>query len=527
MILPLNHQYIDSVIQEAYSLQTIGNHIEATQLYLSILESEPNNYNALHLLGVIELENGHPAIAAELMERAVTVVDSDPSAYNNLGEAYRRLDRLRDAERCYRRAVELADTYAIAYNNLAITLHLLKESFEAEIMYRIALSITPDYAEASNNLGILLASQDRFEESEEAYLRAIACNDMYVVPLINLGILYKNWGRYRESETCYRKAHQLTPYSKDVLYNLSLLKLLQGKLKQGFALYEYRAEKYRADAAFCEWSGDRLDDCSLLVIVEQGAGDTLMMSRYLPKIKQRFNPTKIGVYCESSLQRLLLGIKGVDVCYTCDAGPPPVNLFSCYCSMMSLPYLFKTNLSTIPGVGHLFSLPEERVEFWRMKLAALSGVKVGFVWAGNKSLEADSRRSIPLVEFKPIAEVSGCTFVSLQKGERAVDLAEVDWFIYDFMNECVDYLDTAALVVNLDLVISVDTSVAHLAGILGKKVWLLNRYESEWRWMLNHEDSPWYPTMRIFRQETRCSWSSTLQSVARQLLELKNNSFLD
>jgi len=506
--------------EKAFAYHQAGLFDQAREIYLRILRYNPDDYNALQLLGVLAVHDGDYSLAVELISRAARVVDSDPSIFNNLGEAYRGLNQLKDAEQCFRRALNLDSNYALAYNNLATVLHHFKRSLEAEEACRHALACHPFYAEAYNNLGIILADLNKYDEAETAYRQALNMNNDYFDGYVNLGILYKNMGRYRESEQVYRKALRLNPHASEALYNLSILELLQGKLRKGFEHYENRVEKHdillSAPLECPPWQGQKLDGKSLLLITEQGAGDSIMMMRYLRVLKKSKFPGRIGVYCDVSLQRIFSSFPEVDQLYL-KPESPPFNEFDYHCPMMSLPYLFKTTLFTIPQPVPPVCVPDEIKIRWQNQFSNLQGIKVGLAWSGNRELKADARRSIPLSVFMPLRDVPGIHYFSLQKGYGSEQLLESDWNIIDVMDDCKDYLETASLIDMLDLVISVDTSVVHLAGVIGKRLWLLNRFESEWRWMLEREDSPWYPTLKIFHQESISDWSHVMQRVADEL----------
>ncbi len=383
---------------------------------------------------------------------------------------------------------------------------------------------------AHNNLGATLDDLGRLEEAETAYRQAIVFKPDYVDAYNNLGNVIKSQGNLMDAEEAYRKSVSLKPDYVQVQWNLSLLKLLQGNFEEGFNLYERRFEggpyntfnntKKLIDQVkgYERWDGEPLEGRSLLIIAEQGAGDNLMVMRYLTLLKQK-NLKQLIVYSYPTLERVIKCMPGVDdVVSTTE--PLPFGRFDMYCPIMSLPYLFQTRIDTIPHDVPYFVVSENFKHEWRERLSGLSEMKVGLVWAGGKLTSTDKKRSIPLNKFTPLLAVDGISWVSLQKGEESGQLSEVGCSILNLMEECGDYLDTAALISQLDLVISVDTSIAHLAGALGKPVWLLNRFDSEWRWQLEREDSPWYPSMRIFRQTERGDWDSVIKRVAGELANL-------
>jgi hypothetical protein len=334
-----------------------------------------------------------------------------------------------------------------------------------------------------------------------------------------------------EAEKAYLQALTLRPDNESMLFHLSLLYLLQGRFEEGLKLYENRFDGAEArffrttKAQFKElqglkrWEGESLNGKSLLILTEQGAGDIIMMMRYLPLLKER-GAKRLVVWCEPSLRRLFQSMSVVDEVVSLNE-PLTIDGLDFYCPIMSLPRIFQTRLESIPDNVPYLIVPDEMKKPWRVRLDSTRGLKVGLVWAGS-GLHLRDQRSIPLRKFSPLTAIEGVQLVSLQKGEPAEQLKETGWNCPDWMEMCDDFLDTAALVAELDLVISVDTSVAHLVGALGKPVWLLLRFESDWRWLLDREDSPWYPGMKIFRQTDPGEWDAVIIRVAAGLAILAN-----
>ncbi|MGE5468978.1 MAG: tetratricopeptide repeat protein [Ignavibacteria bacterium] len=336
-------------------------------------------------------------------------------------------------------------------------------------------------------------------------------------------------GRMEEALACYRKALEIDPDYGDARWNAALAALFLGDYTAGFSYYESRF--HAGPAAHRQhlqdvtammagkrfWRGEALRGERLLVWTEQGFGDSLMFMRFLPQLRER-GRCRLLVACEQEMVRVMERMPGVDEVISKDLALSP-DCFDLHCSLLSLPHLLGLAPAALSAARYM-TVPEDMARHWAARLAGLPNPKVGVAWAGGAQLPEDSVRSLALKEFRPLAETSGVTFVSLQKGAPAAQLAELDWPIVDWMGECRDFLDTAALVQGLDLVVSADTAVAHLAGALGKPVWLLNRHESEWRWMLGREDSLWYPTMRIFRQPAPRDWAAVMLRVAEELRKL-------
>ncbi len=435
--------------------------------------------------------------------------------------------RLSDAEAGYREVLATDRENIDALHFLGVIAYQRAEYEQAAALIAQALSANDANAPAHNNLGNVLVDQGKLDEAAACYQRALALQPGYVDAHVNLGGVFKSLGRLAEAEASYREALRIRPESAQARFGQALLKLLRGEYAAGLALYESRFEE---DAVVGDasartrmkelmgaprWRGESLSGKRLLVWTEQGLGDNIMAMRFLPLLKNR-RAQHLVVYCDPALARIVQGVSPVDKVVTRDL-PIPFGEFDFHCPMMSLPLAFDTRVETIPNdIPYLF-VPSGLKKEWAGKLAGTAGLKVGLAWAGSKTFARDRLRSIRLERFSPMFGIPDVKFISLQKDEAAAQIRESGLEVLDWMDECGDVLDTAALIEQLDLVVSVDTGMAHLAGALGKPVWLLNRHESEWRWMLDRKDSPWYPTMRIFRQRDRGDWDAVLEDVASEL----------
>ena len=503
----------------------------------------------MHLYGLIVLGLGDTQGALQSFDKAVRLDPSNPTLLNNLGQAHRAQGRLSEAEACFRKALDLKADYAEAGANLGTLLHAsgrMEQSAQnylrlglalettgqcaqAAESYRQALTLEPENPQAHHGLGRSLERLGRLEDAIDSLNAALALKSDWTEVHHDLGNALFRLGRLDDAEKSYRRALALSPDFPVTTFALSQLLMLRGDYRSGLPLYESRFEGsdrgkdpwYRNLMSQLEsvdrWKGERLEGKALLVWTEQGLGDTLMVMRYLPLLKQR-GAERLIVYCEPAFVRFIRATDGVDEVVSKE-DPLPLGRFDRHCPLMSLPLLFDTSLETIPGEVPYARVPAVLRRKWADKLAALQRPRVGLVWAGGALFRSDSlrTRSVSLERFSPVLAIGGASFVSLQKGEDADQLKGSGWKVHDWMDECEDFLDTAAVIEQLDLVISVDTAVAHLAGALGKPVWMLNRFESEWRWMLEREDSPWYPTMRIFRQSRSGDWDDVVARVASAL----------
>lgn len=507
--------------------KSLGRRQEAEAYYRKALEIQPEYADAHNNLGNLFKDDGNSEQAIACYQKALSLKHDYPEAWCNLGNVFQDIDLFDQAMACYRQALEKRASYAEAHNNMGVLLLRHKKYQDAAQYFLNALNARANYADAQLNLGNVFKETGRLEEAIACYQRALEMEPNHGGVYNNLGNIYKEQGRHDAAIQAYRTALRLKADFPAAQWNLSLELLLAGNYAEGLACYEQRfsggdKEDFALGNAMLSWlsgvprwRGEDLQDGTLLVWTEQGQGDSLMMMRYLPLLAER-GVGRLKVYCEPALVRLFQAQSCVEQAIGRDVTPGLEGIDS-HCPMLSLPYLFATRLETIPTEFPYLEIPAAMVRSWAARCAGEPRLKVGLAWAGGKALRCDTKRSLHLEQFAPLLQVPGVIFYSLQKGESARQLTESGWQVIDWMDECMDFLDTAALIQQLDLVISVDTAVAHLAGALGKPVWLLNRFESEWRWMLGREDSPWYPSLRQFRQVTPGDWDSVVARMAGEL----------
>ncbi|MDE1942423.1 MAG: tetratricopeptide repeat protein [Betaproteobacteria bacterium] len=412
--------------------------------------------------------------------------------------------------------------------NQALALERQGEFARAEDCHRESLQANPSLAQSWVNFGAFLFRRKRFREAENAYRRAIAWAPALAPAWSNLGVLLACLKRDGEAETCYRHALTCQPDYGKARFNLSYLLLRQGRFEEGWRCFESRSwpVAWPGASAVPRWQGEPLAGKTVQVVAEAGYGDVIQFCRYGPLLKTA-GASRVTLAVYPALKALLQTLKGVDQVIGTEA-PAPEMKPDFWVPLMSLPYLFRTRSDSIPGELPYLQASESRVEFWRQQLP--QGVlKVGLVWRGNPAHENDADRSLPgHSTLAPLGDVPGVHFISLQKegctGERVFAEERGNWF--DAGCRLSDFPDTAALLMNLDLVISVDTAVAHLAGALGRRTWLvLPDYMTDWRWMSTGHHSPWYPgVMRLFRQPAPGDWASLLQEVAQALRGLAQTS---
>jgi tetratricopeptide (TPR) repeat protein len=498
----------------------------AEQIYRQILQAEPNHVDAIHLLGVIARQVGKPEIAVEYIGRAIGLNRNVAAFHNNLGNALKDQGKLDDAVACYRRALELKPDFAEAHYDLGIALKDQGKLDDAVACYHRALELKPDYAEGHNNLGNALKDQGRLDDAVACYRRVLELKPDFAEAHNNLGNALRDQGKLDDAVACYRRALELKPDYVDAHSNQSLAWLLAGDFARGWLAYEWRWKSKQMKIALPQipqprWDGTIGDHQAVLLLDEQGLGDTLQFIRYVPLVRQRCQ----AVYFLSprALTPLLSRAPGLDRLITELASAPP---FDAYSPLLSVPGILGTRLETIPAdVPYLFADPE-LVASWRERLQAVHGFRIGINWRGRPGPGSWCRRDLPLSLFGSLAAVPNVRLISLQVGATSDELAQVreQFSIMDF-GDALDgnhgaFMDTAAIMMNLDLVITSDTAVPHLAGGLGVPVWTALPFAPDWRWMLNRTDSPWYPTMRLFRQPTAGDWESVFRDIDWALREL-------
>lgn len=638
-------------LAEAVALHNAGKTREAELAYRSIIKAQPNNADALHLLGILAIQIGKHQPAADLIERAIKVdgkraefyinrakaltgleqneaavascrraialkpdhpgahinmgnalvglgahdeavasyrraIALEPknlSAHCNLGVALREVGKLEDAVASYRQALKLKPDHVETHSNIANVLKQMGDLDAAEAHCRHALNVRPDYVNAHCNLGVILMERNRLDEAEAAHRKALEVSENYPQALCGLGMVLKrrgrmddaiayykkaidirpgsaeahshlgnarqDQGRLDEAVACHRRAIELSPGFLDAHNNLgNALKdlcrmdesiasyrravevspehasahwnlawglLVVGQWEEGWKEFEWRwgskgLKSARRNFDKPLWDGGDLDGRTLLLHAEQGVGDSIQFVRYVALAAGRGG--RVVVEFQPGLERLFSFLSDrVTLIPHGDALPP----FDVHAPFLSLPYIFGTTVDSVPAEVPYLEIPVDA----KIDLPGGSGVKVGLVWAGNPKHMNDRNRSADLGVFAPILDVPGCTFFGLQVGERRADLVDRGFAdrVTDLADQLTDYAVTAAAVRDLDLVITVDTAVAHLAGALGRPVWLLVPFAPDWRWLMDREDTPWYPTMRLFRQTVLGDWGEVMGRVAEAL----------
>lgn len=440
-----------------------------------------------------------------------------PQQAYELAVQYHQSGRLAEAESLYRQILAEQPNHVDAMDMLARLNHQMGQHAVAADLLRRAIELQPAAANLHSNLGMILATGGRIDEAIPAFVRAIALRPDVPESHNNLGNALREKGRYEEAFASYKQAVTLRPRYPDARWNLGLLLLMHGDFEHGWPLYEARREvtsfQFQSNVLGTTWDGSPLNGRRILLQAEQGFGDTIQFIRYAPLVADRGG--RVIAHVQPELKRLLSGQCRIEqVAAEGDVKP----LFDVSCTLLTLPRVFNTTPQTIPAQVPYIRPDPLLVEQWRARVSREpQGLKVGLSWAGRPTHPGDRNRSIPLPLLARLAQAPGVRFYSLQKWRPSGPQPPAPFDLIDWTADMTDFADSAALIANLDLVISVDTAVAHLAGAIAKPIWLLLPFVPDWRWMLHRTDSPWYPTMRLFRQPALDDWNMPIENAARQL----------
>ena len=570
------------LIDQAIQLHRAGRLDESERIYRQILESEPDEGNALNNLGILLRHQGRLDESVDVLQRAITADPDFPEACNSLGMTLTRAGRFDEALQVLEQALDIDPKFFVARKNIAFVFEKTGNLAEALKSIREDLTFRPDDAEALNGLGVYLLGSGEIRQALQALVRAVELVPDWPDVHVNLAIVLEKLGQYseaadlrkkvmsltpqdtvclsdlsvtlerlgrteeaiaarrsviellpedagsmgdlgrlltetgndEEARNWFEKALELAPEAPRIHFNYALFLLRQGEFSRGWVEHEWRLRYAALSNLFPDnpqpyWDGSDLAGKTIFLHIEQGWGDTIQFARYIPQVTQQASRVVVG--CRGPMERLLAALPSVDQLIT---DPDDLPEFDVRCSFLSLPFIFRTDQSNLPDeVPYLQasgSYPFRREE---------DGLNVGIVWAGSQTHKNDHNRSMELSLLRPLLETPGCIFHSLMVDDRRQEIMQqgLENVLRDSGADLSDFADTADVVSGLDLVISVDTAVAHLAGALGKPVWIMLAHAADWRWMRDREDSPWYPTARLFRQTRRGSWSPVIKQITSEL----------
>lgn len=456
-----------------------GRHKDAREICDKVLAGAPNYADAVHLGAVLQMDAGNLDKAEDLARRAVELTPQSASFVNTLGVILKKRKRFADAMSCFQRAVDL----------------------------------DPKFAPVYTNIGLILAMEGDYERAEAAHRRSLANDPNYVTAMHNLANLLQDAGKLDEALEYFRQALERKPGDAEIHTHRALCMLMKGDFARGWDQYEWRMQMKSQLAKHSLktplWDGRGFEGQTLLVYHEQGFGDVVQTARYLPMVKARGG--RVVVACAPPIGKVMETVEGVDQVVTSDAAIPPHHF---KVPVMALPRIFRQDIDNIPS--HIPYIKAPPV----MLMGGEGAKRVGIVWAGSNTHDNDHRRSMPASELKPLLETPGVAFYSLQYGERFAELEQAGLAgkvmrISD--QQMSDFHQTAGYIEQLDLLITVDTAVAHVAGALGKPVWTLLAFANDFRWLKGREDTPWYPTMKLYRQSRPMVWSDVVQRLTADL----------
>ncbi len=543
---------MNSNIEQAIKLHLDGNFEEAKRIYLDILDKNPDNQNATEMLGVLNLQQKNFDEALSLIDTAISI-SPNQNLYSNKGSVYIELNRFDMALECFKKVLEFDPNSYETYNNIGNILTHKKQYKDAILHYIKAINLKPDYAKAYYNLGNALSEYSMKNEAIEAYKKAIEFDTSYKEAYFNLGneffakqnfldalycfnktieldsnfidaynsigVLYKEDCKPEIAIEYYNKALAIDSNSYLAYWNKALSLLLLNDYTQGFKLYEYRWQNKYLNLININtnkplWQGnENLKGKTILLHFEQGYGDTIQFCRYIPLV------TELGAIVIVKIQKQLYNLIKQFDCISelivkdddkieCDYQIP----------LMSLAYAFKTTASSVPFSNGYLKANSKKVDIFKQELLKYSGIKIGIAWSGKAGHKNDHNRSIALDKFLQII-LPEFNYFCLQKNINETDeeIIKNSSNIFYLLDDFCDFNDTAALCENMDLIITVDTSIAHLAGALGKKTYLLLPYAPDWRWGLSSNKSVWYDSITIFRQDEARNWDAVFSHIVKQL----------
>jgi tetratricopeptide (TPR) repeat protein len=543
---------LGQMLREAVTLQQQGRLREAEKIYTRVLKAVPDQFDALNLLGTVKAQRGQTGEAYRLITAALKINPRAADAWVNLGIVLHALKRDQEALESFDKALALkpgdADAllhrgnallalgraqdalaafdqvlasiprHAQARLNRGLALAALGRHQEAVADFEAALALSPANPAAHYNYGISLSSLGRYAEAVAAYDRTLSIAPDHVKAWNNRGLALQALNRFDDALTSYCKALELQKDYADAHFNQALALLTIGDFRRGFAEYEWRWRRTGMPAhgrGRPLWLGEYpLGGRTILLHAEQGLGDTIQFARYVPLLAR--TGAKVVLEVQPQLQALLGQIEGV--CAVAARGEP-LPSFDVHCPLGSLPLVLKTEPATIPAEVPYLRADDARIAKWRPRLEALGRPRIAVAWSGNVQHMNDRNRSIPLSALAPLWSVGSVRFLAVQRDLRSGDaeLLAAEPRVTHVGAELEDFADTAAVLALVDLVITVDTSVAHLAGAIGRPVWILVPFSPDWRWTLSGETSGWYPTARLFRQPSLGDWDSVLERLYSEL----------
>lgn len=526
--LELDPQNVSARYHLGTAFEQQGKTQPAESCYEQVLESAPDHVPSLIALAALRKTRGDLAGAVELYEHALRLEPEIAARHFDLGNVHQLARRWSEAVACYRRALDINPQYAEAFSNLVNALRELNQLDEALMCAERAVQLRPESAPSANNLAVVLQDLGRLDEARKQFERAILLDPKKAELHLNLGVVLKDQGHLDEAIAKYDGALRIQPNHAHTRCSRGMALLSLGRFAEGWAGYEHRIGLPQFDTLTFpqpRWDGTPLAGRTLLIHCEQGYGDTLQFVRFVKMAVERGGDGKIVLAAQPELIPLLKqsGYPGLV--------PKNQNLpaFDVHVPLMSLPLALGVEVESFAREIPYLAVEQARIDKWRQELDKYPGFKIGIGWQGRPDFRGDRLRSIPLETFAPLAEVPQARLISLQKGPGSEQLgAGLHRFDVVDLGDALDgvgsrFMDSAAVMHSLDLVVTSDTALAHLAGALGIRVWLALSAAPDWRWMVDRDDSPWYPSMRLFRQSRLGEWTDVFERMAAELRTLSQS----
>jgi len=508
--LSIQNSYVSACHDLGVLLQEIGQYESAIACYQKTLQLNPSLSTVHYNLGIIFHERHEYDRAIMSYKNALEINPYYPDARFNLGMTYQEVGKYDDALQCFQKMLLHNMASADVYYRIGKILEKQGRIFEAMTYYKKVTAIARRH-DVRSDVDCMHVERV-LDQAIVSYQKALQVSPDNHDVYNKLGLAFQERGRWNEAKDCFQRALELSPHFPEAEWNLSLVHLLTGNFQEGLRGFELRSGikgfSYDLDFAKPLWNGEQnLAGKILLLVSEYGLGDTIQFVRYAPLLAER--GAEVILVCQRELVPLLKDMQGIQRVIPTGS---PLPDFDMYCPLLSLPFFMQTTLESIPSNVPYLTADQHLTELWRDGMQSEpSELRVGLAWAGG----FPEKKSCPLQLFSPLGRISRCVFYSLQKGEASVQAKNPPegMRLLDYTDEIRDFSDTAAFIQNLDLVISVDTAVVHLAGAMGKPVWTLLPFAPDWRWMLDRSDSPWYPSMRLFRQPSPGDWRAVIHQV--------------
>lgn len=520
----------DPLFQRAIQLHQAGQIRQALDIYAQLLQWQPSNDHLLYMAGMANLQTGQTLEGMRLLQHSLGIKQDNAPAHNNYGRALQSLGELQKALEAFDTALRVKPDYAEPLFHRGVVLADLGRPAEALESYDRALKLMPNFAEAHAGRGLALRELRRPAEALAAYDRSLALKPGQVDVHNSRGVVLQEMTRLDEALASFERALAMKPDYAKAHLNKAYILLLKGELAKGWELLEWRFTQFKSPFPKPHWKGDEsLEGKTVLVHADEGIGDAVMFSRYAKPLKAL--GARVILEVQKPIAGLLAGLEGADAVI---ARGEPRPQFDHHLPMLSLPYALRQTVPSVPRPASYLRADEEKARSWGARIGDTRKLKVGLAWAGGTHFGKtgwgihNEKRNVPLELISGILNPLDAEFYSLQKGEEAESelrqRRDALWprgNLHNFMDDNRDFSDTAAIMAHLDVVVSVDTSVVHVAAALGKPVWLLLGFAHDWRWLQDRDDSYWYPSVKLYRQGAQLDWGAVLQRVAADLAAFK------